>query len=125
MPHNGIMASIKFPEGTTYRVPITLNNEAGTPIDLNGAQVKFAVYPVGSSFKGVVIPFLYKTLGSGIILVDALTGGIRIEFSPSETIDKAGTYDWEMELDEANGDIWQAGTGKLIISPARRLDASD
>lgn len=116
------VATISFPEGTTFRQQYTLQDQSRIAIDLNGATLTFAVYHSTDPVTGHVTPIIQKTIGLGIVLIDATNGVFRIEFTPAETIDKAGSYDWELNLVEASGDTWLAGTGKLIIFPARRLD---
>jgi hypothetical protein len=116
------MATIRFPEGTTFRQQFTIKDETGTPINLTGAALTFAAYAQGAPVTGTPVPFLTKTVGSGIVVVSAPDGPCRVDFGPADTVDAAGTYDWELELVEASGDVWLAGTGKLIVQPARRLD---
>jgi hypothetical protein len=119
------MATIRFPEGTTFRYQVTIKDETGAPINLTGAALTFAAYTAGTSTQGSPTPFLVKTLNNGIVVVDAPGGICRIDFDPTETVDKAGTYDWELELIESSGDVWLVGgsaTNKLIVQPGRHLD---
>lgn len=118
------MASIKFPEGTTYRVEFTVRDRAtNLPIDLTDATLTLALYPEGSATSGVVPAFLTKTIGSGLTVIDAVNGVFRATFDPDDTVDEAGTYDYEIELIDSNNDVYLAGTGKVNVRPARRLDA--
>lgn len=117
------MATIRFSEGTTYRQQYTLLDETSTPIDLTGAALMFAAYPPGAPKTGVVSRFLSKsTDAGGVDITDAVHGVVLVTFNPSETVDRQGVYDWELQLTEINGDVWLAGNGALIISPGRRLD---
>jgi len=119
-----VVATIKFPEGTTYRQQYTLYDETGQVIDLTGAELEFAAFTPSQSRTGVVAPFLSKQIGSGVSVNDPATdGALIITFNPADTVDKAGVYEWELELREINGDVWQAGSGVLVVQPGRRLDA--
>lgn len=120
------MAALKFPEGTTYRHTFTLQNADGTPIDLTGlvtTALTFAVYTPDKPKTGTPVALLTKTIGSGIVLVTPASGICRVDFLPADTIDKAAQYEWELELTELSGDVFLMGTGTLIVTPARRLDA--
>lgn len=116
------MANIKFPEGTTWRHEFDIKDSSGAAIDLTGAALTWAAYPLSASKVGVPVPFLSKTILNGIVVLDAVAGQIRVDFTPAETVDTAGTYNWELQLVEANGDTWLAGSGTLVIQPARYLD---
>lgn len=121
------MATIRFAEGTSYRVEYTLYDENNNSITLTGAKLTFAAYRPGSSKTGSVTPFLYKEIGNGIDIytdttVDPVVQRVILTFYPSETEDKAGVYEWELELVEINNDVWLAGSGPLVIQPGRRLD---
>jgi hypothetical protein len=117
--------TIKFPEGTTFRQQYTIQDSEGTAINLNGAFLEFAVYLQNRPKTGVQPTVLNPkdNQGQGDIFVkDPPNGVVVISFHPHETVDLAGTYDWEMQLNEADGDKWLAGRGTLLIQPARRLD---
>lgn len=116
------MATIRFAEGTSYRVEYTLYDETNTAIDLRGSTLTFAAYTPGTSKVGQVPAFLSKSQGNGIDLYEPQLGKVILTFYPAETEDKAGVYEWELELMELNGDVWLAGSGPLIIQPGRRLD---
>ena len=118
------MPAIRFPEGTTYRQQYTLRDNRGAVIQLGAAQLSFAVYGQADPKTGVVAPLLLKTVGSGITVTDSNNGVIVVHFLPEDTVDLAGTYDWELQLLESNGDKWLAGYGPLVIRPARRLDTA-
>ncbi len=114
--------AIAFPEGTTFRYRFTLVDQAGAPINLTGAALTWAAYPAGTAKTGVPVPFLTKTIGSGITVISAPAGTIELAFAPAETVDRAGSYPWELELVEATGDTWLAGSGTMRVAPARFLD---
>lgn len=118
------MASIKFPEGTTYRVEFTLKDRrTNLPLDLTDGSLTFAMYTEGAATTGVVPAFLTKTIGDGLAIISAVDGTFRLTFDPSDTVDQAGTYEYEIEFIDGLGDIYLAGEGKVIVRPARRLDA--
>jgi hypothetical protein len=119
------MPSERFPEGTTARFLYTLRDKQRRVIDLTGAQLTYAVYAEDAAVTGSVPPaFTPKEVGSGVALVNAAGGVIRIDWDPAESVDRAGIYDWELQLLESNGDKWLAGEGKVVIRPARRLDTA-
>ena len=115
--------AISFPEGTTFRYRFTLVDQNGAAINLTGASLTWAAYPAGTAKTGAPVAFLTKTVGSGITVISAPAGTIELAFTPVQTVDKAGSYPWELELVEAGGDTWLAGSGTMRISPARYLDA--
>jgi hypothetical protein len=112
----------RFPEGTTARYRYTILDQDRHPISLVGAQLDYGMYLPNQPRTGSVAPIISKTIGSGIVIVDAPNGVMQIEYYPHETVDMAGIYDWELELRESNGDTWLAGSGKVVILPGRRLD---
>lgn len=119
------MATIKFPEGTSFREQFTLTDQTGVAVDLTGLtgeDIIFAAYVPSALKTGSPVAFLEKAIGTGIEITDATAGVFVVSFLPSETRDATGTYDWEIQLTELSGDIWHAGQGVLIIQPPRRLD---
>lgn len=86
----------------------------------------FAVYEPNTGVDGAQSPWLTKSIGSGLVIVNGAQGIMRIDFAPSDTVDRGGpsgnSYEWELELVETNGDTWLAGSGKLVLTPSRRLD---
>jgi len=119
------MASIRFPEGTTYRMQWSITDSKGVIINLSGAQLTFAIYLQNRPKIGVqptVVPVKDNAGNGDIFIKDAAKGIIVVTFHPHEFVDLANTYDWELQLIEADGDVWLAGKGALIIQPARRLD---
>lgn len=86
----------------------------------------FAVYEPNTGVDGTQAPWLTKSVGSGLVVVNGASGIMRIDFDPADTVDRGGpsgnSYDWELELVENNGDTWMAGSGKLVLVPSRRLD---
>jgi hypothetical protein len=87
----------------------------------------FAAYEPNTGVDGPQTPWLTKTVGAGLVVTNGPGGVMRIDFAPADTVDRGGpggsSYDWELELVENNGDTWLAGSGKLVLVPARRLDA--
>ena len=121
------MPAIRFPEGTTFRQQYTIKDQTRAAISLVGAQMTFAVYEPGTGVDGPQVPWLEKTVGNGLVVVNGAGGIMRIDFEPADTVDRGGpagnSYPWELELIENNGDTWLAGAGLLVIVPSRRLDA--
>lgn len=115
------MAAIRFPEATTFRQQFTIKDNLGAVVSLVGATLTFAVYLPTTTFAGTPVAFLTKTIGAGITVTNAVGGVLVIQFDPVDTLDKEGAYDWEIQLIEISGDTWSAGTGKLLVSPARRI----
>lgn len=116
--------NIKFPEGTTYRHEFVLVDDNRAAIDLTGAAITFAAYTPGTSNLANPTAFLLKTQNDYVVPITPSSGIIRVDFLPTETADKAGTYEWELEVVEINGDVWLGGKGILLITPSRRLDGS-
>ncbi len=116
--------TIKMAEGTTYRAEFTLYDETSSPIDLTGATLQFSAYLPSAAKVGVPTVFLTKTVGNGLSVTNAVGGVVLVTFNPTDTTDKAGVYEWELELNEINGDVWLAGSGVLLVQPGRRLDTT-
>ncbi len=106
------MAVLGLPEGTTWHQPLQFLDDNGTPINLTGVSdlVLFIVLPP----KTVV---LLLTPGSGITIVNAVTGRVRIDLTAAQTENRAGDYEWEASGLTAGGDEVLLGRGDLHIDP--------
>lgn len=87
-------------EGTTWEGinQVTLQQPAGTPIDLTGAQLRMVYRRVGENLERLKL-----VVGAGIQLTNPAGGVFQV--MPQILPLTAGTYYWEIILTQANGTI--------------------
>ena len=84
------------------------NSADDTPIDLTGALLWFTVKKKRSDVDPGV---LQKTVGSGILITDALQGEFKIEVAPSDTASLNGRFYWDLQLKNTIGQIFTLASG--------------
>lgn len=87
-------------EGTTWEGinSVTLEQPAGTPLDLTSAQLRMVYRRLGEDPESLAL-----AVGAGIEITDAEAGVFRV--SPQVLPLKAGHYYWEIFLTQASGTI--------------------
>lgn len=104
-------ARISFPENTTFRQQFTvLDTRTKAPISLVNSTIRFGVYHDASQY-------LLLSTSSGIAITDGHNGVCLLTFNPEDTVDGAGSYTWELEITEENGDVWAPQGGVMVITP--------
>lgn len=77
----------------------------GVAFDFTGVDVNLLI----SKKKGQDTPDLTLTVGSGITLVDAVNGIIRIDITKAQALNLEGLYQYDLKLD-TDGDLILTGT---------------
>lgn len=113
------MSRIRFPADTSYHAAWVVRDDAGDLVNLTGYVLAFAVYFNTENQWGAPIPWLEKTIGSGVTLTDAVEGTVQVDFDPDDTQDKAGVYPWELKFTTTAGESRLIDKGWLVLSPAR------
>ena len=100
-------------QGKDKLIDATIYDTAGAELDISGSTFEWVVYRPTS---GEIV--LTKTVGSGITIIDAPNGLIRITLVPDDTLTLLGNYNHECELTDATSKIDTVFTGyfKVIAS---------
>jgi hypothetical protein len=87
-------------EGTTWEGinSVTLQQPAGTPLNLTNAQLRMVYRRVGENLERLSL-----AVGTGIQITNAAGGVFRV--MPQVLPLTAGTYYWEIILTQSNGTI--------------------
>ena len=87
---------------------VTVIDENGGALDLNGASLVFAVDRIG----------IRKSLEDGITVIDAEAGRVEIEITHADTDAPRGAYRLELLITDTDGHRYTAATGVLTVLPS-------
>ena len=99
-------------QGDTARLPFEALDASGSPEDLTECDIRWAM----SNPSEMATPVLTKTLGEGIVVLNAEGGRILVEIAAGE-LDTPGTYTQELEIPLPSGATYTYGQGPLIVKP--------
>ena len=102
-------------QGDTKRLRVSVQDPAGQPISLVGAQsIKWWVAKKVTSTTRL----LEKSVGSGITVTSAANGELTVSIEPEDTDDVVGDYYHEREVIDSAGDIGTVLRGTMTIARA-------
>lgn len=105
--------NLTFPQGATWSLSLTWNDDGGDPINLTGYT---AAMQVRKSYDATT-PVVSVSSGSGITL-GGVAGTIDVRIASSATDDvKAGRYVYDLELTSGGGEVTRLVEGTLTVTP--------
>lgn len=105
--------NLTFPQGATWTLSLTWNDDDGDPINLTGFS---AAMQVRQTYRSTT-PVVSVLSGSGITLGGALgTIAIRVPATSTDDI-KAGRYVYDFELTSGGGEVTRLIEGTLTVTP--------
>lgn len=99
--------------GDTKSLEVALIDRAGQPVDLAGAQIRWAL----SAQPGGGAVLSAKTLGSGIVCDAPETGVFTVSLDPADTESLLGNYVHEAEVVLSNGVVSTVLRGVVSVRP--------
>lgn len=109
------MTDLTMYRGDTGRWPFAVA-EDGSATNLTGGSLVFTVKRAYTD-SGYVIR---RTIGDGITVTSASGGSIVVSLPPSATADLPpypSQFVWDLQLTEADGDVWTVARGNLFVEP--------
>lgn len=102
--------------GDDRALTLTLTDEDGSPVDLTAAAVRFTAKRNIIDADDAAV--LSKTVGSGVVLVNAPGGIARIDIAAADTAAFAGRVElvWDIQVTRA-GLIRTVDAGTLTVLP--------
>jgi len=105
--------NLTFPQGATWSLALTWNDDGGDPINLTGYTARMQVRPSYDASTTV----LSLTNGSGLTLGGAAgTVTLRVEAATTTTV-SAATYVYDLELQSGGGEVTRLVEGTLEVTP--------
>lgn len=105
--------NLTFPQGATWSLALTWNDDGGDPINLTGYTARMHVRKSYDAATTVVA----LTSGSGITLGGA-AGTITLSVSATTTGGvPASTYVYDLELESGGGQVTRLVEGTLTVTP--------
>lgn len=96
-------------EGESLTIAITLS---GDVVDISGGKARYVVV---DSEDNTVID---KTeSGGGITFTDPQNGELAVTFTPSDTEDESGAYEYFLRVEDSDGNVSIPLTGNFVIKP--------
>jgi hypothetical protein len=111
MAHNTVPID-GYHSGDTLRLHITTEDPDGNPIDIRDADITFAV---AQDESGSTILFEKTVAGGEISITDGQNGEFIVEIQPGDTADLSGSFPYEVEVIDTNGDVATVLTGTLSV----------
>jgi len=110
--------NISMQRGDTKKIVVQLLDENGAPLPT--AQVSAMFFTVKNKRGDAdVSAIISKSLGSGIVITNTLTGMITVTISPSDTSSltegKRG-LPWDVQIIKVNGEVYTVLNGLLNIA---------
>lgn len=97
--------------GDTRKLDFTiLDEETGVPLDITTATLSW-----GFSKRVRQDPFVTKTLGSGIQILNGPQGQCRVTILPADTQGRKGRHYHELEVTEVSGEVTTVASGEMEI----------
>lgn len=97
MPRTKIVPSnFEMFSGNTRVLKVAVLDQDEVKVDLTGATATFVLMPAPGQ-----VATLTKTVGSGIVITDALNGLLEITLLPADTDPLRGTFAHELEVTDA------------------------
>jgi hypothetical protein len=100
-----------FYTGNTKNIECTVVDELGSPKDLTGAFVTFAMFDDKTS----VIKLIKTTLDAGITIDNGPGGILTVHLLPANTYNIWGTYRYHINVVDASGNEATVATGRINI----------
>lgn len=105
--------NLTFPQGATWSLALTWNDDGGDPINLTGYAARMQVR---ASYDAAATA-LSLANGSGITLGGA-AGAITLSVPASTTTTvNPGTYVYDLELQSSGGEVTRLVEGTLEVTP--------
>lgn len=102
-------------QGDDLALEVTVKNADGTPKDLTGATIRWALHTTNKA----AVPKLSKAISTGIAVTDAAGGVFTVTIARADTAAlKAGVYYHEAEITDAASKRATVLTGKATILQA-------
>src|SRR5262245_56542261 len=79
--------------GDSKTLRVTVKDDAGQPVDLANAEIRFEMARYAGS-----APLVVKSLGDGITIIDQSAGRFDVALLPADTEELRGCYYYEAEL---------------------------
>jgi hypothetical protein len=92
------MAAQQLFAGESKLINITLTDENGNPVDINGATFKWKLNVRNN-------PVIKQSPSEDIVITDATNGKVQIKLQPSDTSSLSGIYKTDLELTDSNGNV--------------------
>lgn len=96
--------------GATYYRTLSLEDEAGQPVDLTGVTARMQ----GRRRKRASAVLFNWTTAGGQIVIDAAAGSLTIRVDDTSTISGRGVYD--LELEESDGFVLRLMQGVFEVN---------
>mgnify|MGYP000435024928 CR=1 FL=1 len=110
--------SIEMFAGDTKKITVTVKNNSGTIVNLNGlenAKLQAIEVPTGRAKKNT-LPKIIKEMGDGSVNVsNAANGEIVFTINPDDTRNLVGNYYYEIEITDSYSNVLTVATGTLVI----------
>jgi hypothetical protein len=105
--------NLTFPQGATWNLALTWNDDSGDPINLTGYTARMQVRASYDSATSV----LALTNGSGLTLGGA-AGTITLAVSATQSASvAAANYVYDLELQSGGGEVVRLVEGTLTVTP--------
>jgi hypothetical protein len=105
--------NLTFPQGATWSLALTWNDDDGDPINLTGYTARMQVRIT----YGAAATILSLANGSGITLGGA-AGTITLSVAATTTATvNSGTYVYDLELQSGGGEVTRLVEGTLEVTP--------
>lgn len=104
-------------QGDSKRLHFTITDGSGAPLDISDAAVTWQASK-GSTSRFSLTPVLTKAIGAGLTITDELNGALVVELLPADTENLRGSFYYELEIQDASGDVATAATGQFTVKPS-------
>lgn len=112
-----ITAAHEFFQGRTKRFVFTVYDRNGQPVNINGANLRWTMHPVGAQHGAPAL--IAKTTGAGITILDGPSGQALLEVDEADTLSTGITpkdfYHWFDDVD--TGENLAYGPCTLLPAP--------
>lgn len=110
------MADISLVRGDSAQFDLTILQDGGSPVNLTGAVIKFAVKKSRSDPNSAAVVFKTSYDSADIAVTSASQGTASVYLQPADTIGKnAGQLEWEVEVTK-QGSTVAAVAGTLNVT---------
>jgi hypothetical protein len=103
-----------YHSGDTMRLRCTVQDEDGDVVDIRDADITFALAQNQTSSS--VIFTKDNIGGGGVTITDGVNGKFLVEIEPSDTASLDGTFPYEIEIVDTDGDVATVLTGSLVVA---------
>jgi hypothetical protein len=100
--------------GDTLRLIVTTEDSDGNAVDIRDTDIRFEVQQDQSS--GTALIEKDNVGGGGVSITDGVNGKFVVEIDPSDTEDLSGTFPYEVEITDTNGDVATVLIGTINIA---------